>query len=95
MLTHVVFFKLRDPNPENAQRLCRRILELQGQIPVLRSIEAGVDVVREPRSYDLALIARFDSLEDMKAYQVHPVHQALLVELKAEAIGSAAVDFES
>ncbi|WP_029420002.1 Dabb family protein [Alicyclobacillus macrosporangiidus] len=95
MFTHIVFFKLKDPRPETAERLRQQILDMQGKIPELKSIEAGVDVLHEARSYDLALIARFDSLADMQAYQVHPVHQALLSELKKEVAGSAAVDFES
>ena len=52
---------------------------MEGRIPPLRGIEVGVDVVKSPRSYDLALITRFDSLADIRAYQAHPYHQNVVL----------------
>lgn len=74
MITHIVMWKLRECTPENAARAKEVLLGMAGRIPQLRHLEVGVDVVRSARSYDLALVARFASLDDLEAYQVHPVH---------------------
>lgn len=69
---------------------------MEGRVPQLRALEAGADVVRSERSYDVALITRFDSLADMEAYQVHPYHQnEILPFLRAMMSEARAVDFES
>ena len=95
MFTHVVFFRLKDKSKENIEKAREIILRTEGRVPTLRSIKVGVDVVRSPRSYDLALITTFDSREDMDAYQVHPVHtEEVLAVLRPMLESSAAVDFE-
>ena len=95
MFTHVVFFKLKDKNKENIERAKEILMRVDGNVPTLRSIKVGVDVVNSARSYDLALIATFDSIEGMNEYQVHPVHvDEVLANLKPMLESSAAVDFE-
>ena len=94
MLTHVVLIKLKDRSPENIAATRDRIARIEGQIPVLRSIQVGVNVVPSERSYDIALVETFDSVEDMKAYQVHPVHLDLLKDVTPRFEASAAVDYE-
>jgi len=95
MFTHVVFFKLKDKSKENIEKAKEILLRTEGRVPTLRTIKVGVDVVRSPRSYDLALITTFDSHEDMDAYQVHHVHtHEVLSDLRPMLESSAAVDFE-
>lgn len=93
-LTHVVLFKLKDSSPQAAATAVERLRSLAGKVPALRSLEAGQNVIRSPRSYDVALIARFDSLADMQAYQVHPYHQEVLAYMQATSATIIAVDFE-
>lgn len=93
-LTHVVLFKLRDRSPQEVQRLVQVLLGMEGQIPQLRAIEAGANVVESARAYDIALVTHFDSLADMEAYQVHPLHQDVSAQLRAASEAVAAVDFE-
>lgn len=95
MFTHVVFFKLKDKSKENIEKAKSILMRVEGKVPTLKTVKVGIDVVRSARSYDLALIATFDSLEDMEAYQVHPVHvNEVLADLKPMLESSAAVDFE-
>ena len=94
MLTHVVLFKLKDRSPENIAATRDRIALIDGQIPQLRSLEVGVNVVVSDRAYDIALVETFDSVEDMKAYQVHPVHLELLKDVVPRFETSASVDYE-
>lgn len=68
---------------------------LRGEVPQLRNLEVGADVVRGKRSYDLALVARFNSLDGLKGYREHPFHRKVADELMAGASDVAAVDYES
>lgn len=93
MITHVVLFKLKDPS--NIQKTREVLLGMDGKIPQIRDLEVGVDVVRSQRSYDLALITRFDSMEDLQAYQVHPVHVEVLNYITSVRESVVAVDYNS
>lgn len=96
MITHIVFFKLSDPTAENISATRSKLLSMEGNIPLLRHLEAGIDVVRSERSYDVALITRFDSLDDLQAYQVHPYHAGEVIPfMKSVCSSIVAVDFES
>jgi hypothetical protein len=69
---------------------------MEGKIPVLKHIEVGTDVLHLERSYDIALITKFDSLEDLKAYDTHPLHEEVKVYMKSVLDGtSVCVDFIS
>jgi len=96
MITHIVFFKLFDQSPENVAGAKEKLLSMAGKIPQLRHLEVGTDIVRSERSYDLALVTKFDSLEDLQAYQVHPYHAGEVVPYVRSAASSIlAVDYES
>jgi len=91
MLTHIVFLKF--PDLEVAAEVRRRLLAMDGQIPTLRSIEAGVDITRSGRSWDLALLTRFDDQAGLDAYAVHPVHKEVLAFIGEHVLEVAAVDY--
>lgn len=55
---------------------------MEGKIPVLRHIEVGTDVLHLERSYDIVLITKFDSLEDLQVYDNHPVHLEVKAHMK-------------
>lgn len=93
MVTHVVLFKLLDSSKDSAPEIVSRISNLQGKIPQLRSLTVGADILHSDRSYDIALIAAFDSMADLQAYQVHPEHLKLLEYLVTVRDSSVVVDF--
>jgi len=96
MVTHIVFFKLSNPTNEGVTTVLNKLLSMEGKIPQLRQLEAGIDVIRSERSFDVALVTRFDSLDDLQAYQVHPYHAGEVVPLMKSLCSSiAAVDYES
>jgi len=96
MITHIVFFKLSDPSPANISKTIDKLLSMSGKIPGIRSLEVGADILRTERSYDIALTARFDTLADLQAYQVHPVHAKDVVpHVKSVCSSIVAVDYES
>lgn len=95
MITHIVCFKLSNPTTENVAIVRDKLLSMAGKIPQLRHLEAGIDVIRSERSYDVALLTRFDSLDDLQAYQVHPYHAGEVVPLmKSLSSSVVAVDYE-
>jgi hypothetical protein len=96
MVTHIVFFRLKEATPEKLAEAKGVLLGMEGKIEQLRHLEAGIDVIRSERSYDLALVTKFDSLEDLQAYQVHPHHAGVVLPYMKEASSSVvAVDYES
>ena len=95
MIRHVVMFKLR-PGVSEAQRdewleMSRRAHQ---RIDLVRAYSIGADLLHLPRSYDVAVVADFDSLEDVRAYADHPLHLSA-VELSRELSEHiVSVDFE-
>jgi len=74
MFTHIVLFKAKEPTVENLEFLKKTFLSMEGNIKELKELEVGVDVIRSDRSYDIAIITRFDSKEDYLAYDVDEFH---------------------
>lgn len=95
MITHIVLFKLTEPTTEAIEATKNKLLSMNGKIDLLRHLEVGVDVIRSERSFDIALTTKFDSLEDLQAYQVHPYHAGEVVpHMKAVCSAIVAVDYE-
>jgi hypothetical protein len=96
MITHIVLFKLADPTAENITATRNKLLSMDGKINLLRYIEVGTDVIRSERSYDISLTTRFDSLDDLKTYQIHPYHAGdVIPHMKSVCSSIVAVDYES
>ena len=96
MVTHIVLFKLKEKTAEAARQGQEKLLSMKGRVEMLRHLEVGLDAVHSARSWDIALYTRFDSLEDLQAYQVHPYHGrevAPFMKELSEAV--AVVDYES
>lgn len=95
MLTHLVFFKLKEPTTDNLRKTVEVLLGMRGKIECLKEIEAGTDILHSERSYDIGLITRFDSLADLQTYQDHPAHLTVKEFINKVSAGSVCVDFES
>ncbi len=86
MYSHIVMFKLKDP--DDIPQTVGTLRAMEGRIPQLRYIEVGVDDAPSPRSHDIVLITRFDSPEALSVYQTHPHHRQVL-EFLSEVVESA------
>ncbi len=93
MIVHIVTFTLSDTSDAHLAECRRRLVGLLDVVPTLRSMRAGANVVESTRAHDFALVATFDDLAGLEAYQVHPAHQEVATLLRAKATGSVAVDF--
>jgi len=95
MFTHIVLFKVKEPSKENLEFIENTLLSMNGNVKELKELEVGIDVIRSDRSYDVAIITRFDSKEDYLAYDVNEFH----VEKVKKVIGpyleeSKTIDFK-
>lgn len=94
MITHIVMFKLKDRSPQNVELTAQVLRDMEGKIDVLRHLEVGVDVLHSDRSYDIALVTKFDSMEGLDAYQVHPIHKKVIEHMLTVRESSVSVDYE-
>jgi hypothetical protein len=94
MLRHFVFIKYKqDTSDAHIDEFVRRTRALSESIPVLRELEVGRDVLHTPRSWDVMLAMRFDSLEELREYQLHPAHQALMAFNNPQVAEVGSVDY--
>lgn len=92
MIRHVVMFQWKpDFDPAEWFALVR---DLPSRIPQIKSLSVGTDVLRGARSFDAAIVADFDQIEDVAVYTDHPDHQPLIAISGAGASQIVSVDFE-
>lgn len=94
MVKHIVFFKLKDRSPESISKARDVIMSMDGKIPFLRHLEVGIDFLKSPRSFDLALTAHFDTRDELDQYATHPEHVPVLNYMKSVVEQSVALDYE-
>ena len=78
MITHIVLFKLKDRSEQSIARTVQVLKDMEGKIEELKFLEVGVDIIHSERSYDIALVTKFESMDGLNAYQVHPVHKKVI-----------------
>jgi hypothetical protein len=97
MVNHVVSFKLKDFSMDEktavAAELKSKLEGLKEKITELKYLEVGINHDLTSSNYDLVLISHFDSLETLKAYQIHPEHQKVVKRVLETTTARAAVDF--
>ena len=93
MIKHVVCFKLNEgESPEKAKEV---LLSMQGNVPMLRGIEVGVDCLHSARSYDVILSVILDDMKALSNYQQDKYHvEVVKKHMHAVTKTSVAVDFE-
>lgn len=98
MVKHIVLFKLKENAPQEQKNevmhaFKNAIEALPAKIPFIRKVEVGLNI-NSNETWDIALYSEFDSLDEVKAYSIHPDHVAaakLLAELKQDR---SCVDYE-
>ena len=81
-IIHHVFFWLKNPSPEDLQKLLTGLKTLEG-IKTVRKLHIGVPASTEKRdvvdnSYHASELMFFDNLEDQEAYQNDPIHKKFI-----------------
>lgn len=98
MVKHIVMFRLK-PDMDFGEK--KQVMDafktgierLSEQIPFIRKIEVGLNM-NPAESFDIALYSEFDTLDDVKAYAVHPAHVAVAALLKDCKESRSCVDYE-
>ena len=100
MVKHIVMWRLHDAvdgltKHESAMMIKKALENLQGRIPGLLHIEAGIDFSDSDRSADIVLYSELESRQALEDYQLHPLHQAVVPLVKRHARERTVVDFET
>lgn len=98
MVKHIVLFQLSSDmdaalKQQVMQQFKSAIEALPARIGWIRSVEVGINT-NPAESFDLALYSTFDTLEDVKAYSVHPDHVAAASIIGPYKVARSCVDYE-
>ena len=93
MIKHVVCFKLKDgESPEKAKEV---LLSMDGNVPMIRGIEVGIDCLHSERSYDVMLTVLLDDMQALNDYQNDPYHcDVVKKHMHSVRLSSIAIDYE-
>lgn len=99
MVKHVVMWKLKGIaegyNPKvTATKMKEKLESMLGRIEGLMSLEVGLNQTENPDTYDICLISVHRNWQDLKNYQVHPVHKEVGAYVNEVRKTRAVVDFE-
>ena len=78
MIRHTVLFKFKpDFPPADKQAWIAGLNKMTGNIPGMLSLTHGPDALNTERSFDYAIVADFETVEDIEVYNSHPLHEPL------------------
>ncbi len=92
MVKHIVMWRF--DSVENCAEAKRQLDLLPGKISQIVEFEAGEDFNRGEPAFDLALYSSFNTIDDLKTYQVHPEHVKVAQYIGSVATERAVVDYE-
>lgn len=98
MVKHIVLFKLKNEvSAAEKQAVALKFKEaieaLPTIIPFIGHVEVGVNI-NPDEQWNIALYSEFKTLEEVKAYAVHPAHVAAAKLLADVKESRACVDYE-
>ncbi len=77
MLRHSAMFRWREDATDEQKRAARDALAaLKDKVPTLRALTVGFDIRRNPRNWDMLLVADFDDQAGLEAYFANPIMKA-------------------
>ncbi len=99
MVKHIVCFKLKDeaegaPKLENARRIKRDLEALAARVPGVVRLEVGINFVKDPMAYDIALYSEFESGDALRQYATHPEHLKIVEFIGKVRESRVVVDYE-
>lgn len=96
MIRHVAVFRFSpDFSPRQRDEWMALLRELPSRIPELRGLSVGTDIVGGPSAHELAIVADFDDVAGLDAYNRHPAHAEVLRISAPVKVSLATVDFET
>jgi hypothetical protein len=79
---HVVVFRWKaDVTPSDVDAIDAALAELPGEVPSLRAYRYGRDLALGEGRWDYGIVAECDDVEGFRAYESHPAHQRVVVDV--------------
>ena len=95
MIRHIVLFRFKPEVSEtDRQDFLAMLNALPTKISEIVEFQAGFDVVRAPRSFDLGLVSSYKNLDDLAVYAKHEHHLPVVERSKEICEQVVSVDFE-
>jgi len=95
MIRHLVLFRFKADTPQSERDALLEMLRgLPSKISEILSFEAGYDVVRSARAFDLGLVTSYDDLAALERYAKHEHHLPVVELAKHICEQVVSVDFE-
>lgn len=98
MIRHVVSWKLAAEDEAGRADAVAQISSLLGALPAVSpgilSLTVGTNMAYFENNWDVVLVADYEDLAALDAYQVHPDHLAAVTVIRTLVTARAAVDFE-
>lgn len=92
MIKHCIMIKLKDRSDESKAAAKKKLLSMDGMVPMMRSFEVHTDFIGSERSYDVFLCCTLDDEKALDDYQNDPYHCEIKVFIKTVAESVIAVD---
>ncbi len=95
MIRHLVLFRFKADTPQTDRDAFLEMLRaLPSKISEIQSFEAGFDVVRSARAFDLGLVTSYADLAALDRYAKHEHHLPVVERSKVICEQVVSVDFE-
>jgi len=99
MIRHIVMFRLREYKTREeklkaVEAVRNELLSMRKKIDVIRDFEVGINFTVDDSAFDLVINSTFEFRDALKAYQVHPGHQAFILFNKDYSVKKTIIDYE-
>ena len=94
MIKHIVCFKLKDNSLEKKEEAKKVLMSMKENVPLIHSMNVGIDFLGSSRSYDVILEVILSSKEDLEKYQNDEYHCSVVKKyMHAVRESSVSVDY--
>ena len=95
VVKHIVCFKLKNPSDEECKKTKEILMSMKDNVPLIRDIEVGIDLLHSERSYDIILQVVLDDFDALEKYQNDEYHCSVVKKhMHAVRENSIAIDYE-
>ena len=99
MINHIVMWKLKDfaegrTKEENIDILIKGYEDLKKHIPQIKDAYIKRNINEKDSNFDTILFTKFNSIEEMESYLLHPEHKKYSELCKKLRDDRACIDFE-
>ena len=93
MIRHVVMWKLKEENlKENAKRIKEMLEALPKHIPQIVELDVGLN--EKEGTFEVGLVTKFNSFDDLKIYDAHPEHRKAREFIRSVVESREVLDYE-